>query len=88
MGTASIKFSIERLMAFCTTSNLEDQSFLLGFFPLGRLPSLQLRSPVYSPVSLSRDPNPGTTHWVSGRLRPKINNTEFSQLLLVSYFKE
>jgi hypothetical protein len=66
MGTASMKLSVERLLAFRTTSNLEDRSFLSGHFPLGRLPSLRLRSPVYSPMSLGRDPNPGTTHQVSG----------------------
>jgi hypothetical protein len=66
MGTTSIKFSVETLLAFCKTSNLEDQSFLSAYFPLGRLPSLRLRSPVYSSISLGRDPNPGTTHRVSG----------------------
>jgi hypothetical protein len=65
MATTSIKFSVERSLGFRTTSNLEDRSFLSGYFPLGRLPSLRL-SPVYSPVSLDRDPNPGTTHRVSG----------------------
>jgi hypothetical protein len=61
MGTASMNFSVEMLLAFRTTPNLEDRSFLSGYFPLGRLPSLRLRSPGYSPVSLGRDPNPGTT---------------------------
>jgi hypothetical protein len=61
-----MKFSVERLLAFRTTSNMEDRSFLSGYFPLSRLPSLRLRSPVYSPESLGRDPNPGTSHWVSG----------------------
>jgi hypothetical protein len=36
MGTKSIKFSMEKLLAFRTTSNLEDWSFLSGYFPLGR----------------------------------------------------
>jgi hypothetical protein len=66
MGTASIKFSVESLLVFHTTSHLKDRSFLSGYFLLGRLPSLLLRSPVYSPVSLGRGPNPGTTHRVSG----------------------
>jgi hypothetical protein len=66
MGTTSIKFSVERLLAFRTSSNLEDRSFLPGYFPLGSLPSLRLRSPVYSLVPLGRDPNPGIIHRVSG----------------------
>jgi hypothetical protein len=72
MGTAGMKFSMERLLAFRTTTNVEDRSFLSGYFLLGRLPSLLLRSPVYSPVALGRDSNPGSTHrisWTWGSLR-------------------
>jgi len=66
MGTARTKFFLKNLLAFRTTFILDDRSFLSGYISTGRVPSLPLRSPVYSLVSLSRDCNTVTIHRVSG----------------------